>query len=138
MIGWLIDLLRRPRLDRDLAEEIQQHLEEKTDALVANGMSREDAVLAARRAFGNVTRFEEKGRDTWRLPVVEDLFADVRFALRQLRRSPAFALAGILTLALGIGANTTVFGVVNAVVLRPLPYPEPDRLVSVKSRDVRS
>ncbi len=71
------------------------------------------------------------------MTMIEDMFADVRFALRQLRKSPAFALAGILTLALGIGANTTVFSVVNAVILRPLPYPESDRLVSVRSLDIR-
>jgi hypothetical protein len=80
---------------------------------------------------------EETGREVWRFFAIEDVFADVRFALRQLRKSPAFALAGILTLALGIGANTTVFSVVNAVILRALPYPESDRLVSVKSRDIR-
>ena len=137
MIGWARDLFLRRRLERDLADEIQQHLDEKTDALVANGMPREDAVLAARRAFGNVTRMEEQGRDVWRILTLEDLFADVRFALRQLRKSPAFALAGILTLALGIGANTTVFSLVNAVILRPLPYPESDRLVSVRSLDIR-
>jgi putative ABC transport system permease protein len=137
VIGWVRDLFLRRRLERDLAEEIQQHLDEKTDALVANGMAREDAVLAARRAFGNVTRMEEQGRDVWRILAIEDVFADVRFALRQLRKSPAFALAGILTLALGIGANTTVFSVVNAVILRPLPYPESDRLVSVRSLDIR-
>src|SRR5439155_1652979 len=76
-------------------------------------------------------------RDVWRFVAIEDAFADVRFAIRQLRKSPAFALAGILTLALGIGGNTTVFSVVNAVILRPLPYPESDRLVSVQSRDIR-
>jgi putative ABC transport system permease protein len=137
MIGWLKDLFLRRRLERDLAEEIQQHLDEKTDALVAGGLSREDAALAARRAFGNVTRTEEQGRDVWRFLALEDLFADIRFGLRQLRKSPAFALASILTLALGIGANTTVFSLVHAVVLRPLPYPESDRLVSVKSLDIR-
>jgi len=137
MIGWVRDLFLRRRLEQDLAEEIRQHLDEKTDALVAGGIAREDAALAARRAFGNVTQMEEKGREVWRFLAIEDVFADVRFALRQLRKSPAFALAGTLTLALGIGANTTVFSVVNAVILRPLPYPESDRLVSVKSRDIR-
>ena len=68
-------------------------------ALVAGGIAREDAALAARRAFGNDTRMEEKGREAWRFLAIEDVFADVRFALRQLRKSPAFALAGILTLA---------------------------------------
>jgi predicted permease len=137
MIGRVRDLLLRRRLERDLAEEIRQHLDEKTDALMAGGLSREDAVRAARRAFGNVARIEEMGREVWRFSAIEDALADVRFALRQLRRSPAFAFAGILTLALGIGANTTVFSVVNAVVLRALPYPESDGLVSVKSRDIR-
>jgi len=130
-------ILDRKRLHQDLSDEIEQHLQEKVDDLVENGLSREEALHAARREFGNVLLTEERGREGWRWTAVEDFFSDIRFAFRQLRKSPAFALAGVLTLALGIGANTAVFSVVNAVILRPLSYPQPDRLVSVRSRDMR-
>jgi putative ABC transport system permease protein len=133
-MSWIGDLLSRRRIERDLADEIQAHLDEKADALVAQGLSRERALLAARREFGNVAHTVECGRDVWRWRPVEEFFADLRFAVRQLRKTPAFTLACILTLALGIGANTAVFSVVDAVILRPLPFPGSDRLVSVESR----
>ncbi|MBK5299064.1 MAG: ABC transporter permease, partial [Vicinamibacteria bacterium] len=131
-------LLDRRRLERDLAEEIQQHLGEKIDELVAGGVPREQAVRQAQREFGKVTLLEERGREVWRWHLVEDAWADLRYAWRQWRRAPAFAIATLVTLALGIGANTAVFTVVNAVVLRPLPFPAADRLVSVQSIDRRS
>ncbi len=130
-------LWTRRRLEQDLAEEIRQHLDEKTRELMAAGMPREAARLAAQRAFGNVTLLEEQGRDVWRWRVVEDVWADLRSALRQLRRSPSFAATAILTLALGVGANTAVFSAIRAVLLQPLPFADPDRLVSVQSQDVR-
>ncbi len=133
-MSWLGDLPRRRQIESDLAAEIQEHLDKKVEALMEQGLSRESARLAARREFGNVTLTGELGLDVWRWSAVEDFLADLRFAVRQLRKAPAFALAGILTLALGIGANTAVFSVVNAVILRPLPYPASDRLVSVATR----
>lgn len=122
---------RRDRLD-ELADEIQSHLDEKTDALMATGMSRGDAEREARRAFGNVTSIKEQGRDVWRLEAfLERVSSDVRYALRGLRQKPAFSLAVVATLALGIGANAVMFALVNAVVLRPLPYPHSERIVSL-------
>jgi putative ABC transport system permease protein len=121
---------RRSRLN-DVSDEIRSHIEEKTDEFVASGMSRADAELAARRAFGNVVKLQETARDVWRLAaLIDSLATDVRYALRGLAQKPGFAIAVILTLALGIGANAVVFALVNAVVLRPLPYPDSDRIIS--------
>jgi putative ABC transport system permease protein len=126
---------RRRRVD-DLSDEIQSHLEEKTDELVAHGMSRADAEREALRAFGNVTRVKEAAGDVWHLEsVIESILTDLRYALRGLVQRPGFAIAVILTLALGIGANVVVFALVNAVVLRPLPYPNADRLISLSERN---
>ena len=136
-MNWIRQLVSRRQLTRDLSDEISQHIDEKTDELVQRGMPREEARRAARREFGNVTLLEERGREVWRWTIVEDLISDTRYGFRQLRKSPAFAAAAVLTLALGIGANTAVFSVVNAVILRPLPFPEPHRLVSVQSRYTR-
>lgn len=127
----------RRRLYNDLSEEMQQHLDEKIDELVAIGLSRKEATAAARRAFGNVTVVEHDSRAVWRWPSMENLLLDVRFAFRLLRKSPGFTAVVILTLALGIGANTAMFSVVQGVVLAPLHYPEPDRLVMVLESNLR-
>ena len=131
---WIQRLLLRRRLEADLSEEIRAHLDEKVDELVAGGVPREEAIRQARREFGNVTLVEEQARDVWKWRWIEDFLSDVRFALRQLRKSPTFAATGALTLALGIGANAAVFSVVNAVMLRPLPFPESNQLISVWPR----
>src|SRR5262245_60392017 len=123
---------RRSRLD-DISDEIRSHIEEKTDALVAAGMSRADAEAPARRAFGNVTSMQEAARDVWRFDsFIDNLAADLRLAFRGLTHKPGYAIAVVLTLALGIGANAVVFALVNAVVLRPLPYPNADRLIYIQ------
>jgi predicted permease len=131
-------LFSRDRIDQDLADEIQQHLDERIHALVEGGMDRREATALANREFGNRTVIEERGRDVWRWHAVEDLWADLRYAVRQWRRTPAFAAAAIVTLAVGIGANTAVFSIVNGLVLRPLPYPHPEQLVAVASIDRRT
>jgi putative ABC transport system permease protein len=117
--------------DADIAEEIRQHIDEAVEDLVARGTSRADAEAAARRRFGNVTLMEERSREVWRWTMVSDFIADLRYALRQLRRAPAFAAAAVATLAIGIGATTTIFSVADAALLNPLPFPNPDRLVSI-------
>ena len=136
-MNWLRSLMARRRLDRDLADEIAEHLDEKVEELMAAGLSRRDAEHAARRAFGNVTLTNERGRAVWRWAPVEEFWTDVRYAVRQLRRTPSFAAAAILTLAMGIGANTAIFSVVHAIVLKPLALPEPQRLMAVELLDIR-
>jgi predicted permease len=124
---------RRRRLESELAEELDEHLGRLAERFVQQGMSPEEARYAARRQFGGVTQLQENLRERRGLPQLEIFWRDVRYALRQLRGAPAFTFAAVLTLAIGIGANTAVFAVVDAVVLRPLPYPDPNRLISVES-----
>ena len=128
-------LFRRQQLYTDLNEEMQQHLEERIEELVRQGMSREQATAAARREFGNVLALEERGREEWKLPVLDSFLADIRYALRHLRQQPSFSIVAILILALGIGANTTVFSVIHTMLLQPLPFRSPERLVWIVNQD---
>ena len=130
-MNWLRQLFSRRRIHRELAEEIQAHLDEKTEELVTEGMSRDDAMLAARREFGNVGLIEEKSREVWAWPTVEDIFFDVRYGLRALSRSPGFTVVALLTIAIGIAANAAVFSVINSVLLKPLNYPRAEELVAL-------
>ena len=132
-MSWFTRIFDRNNLYGDLAAEMREHLEEKTEQFERDGMSREEAVSAARRAFGNPVLIEERGREAWQWPRLESFLSDAKFALRQLRRSPGFALTAILTLALGIGANTAIFTLIDSIMLRPLPYPHQERLVSIDS-----
>ena len=130
-MNWLKQLFSRRQLNRELSEEIRAHLDEKVEELVADGMSREEAMHAARREFGNLGLIEEDGREVWRWPPVEDLFLDIRHGLRALRKNPVFTTVALLTIAIGIAANTAVFSVVNSVLLKPLSYPKAEELVAL-------
>src|SRR5580704_17422685 len=129
-------LFRRSHAERELNDELRAHLDSLTEANVKRGMSLEDARAAAHRGFGGIEQTKESYREQRSLPFLETLGRDIRFALRGLRRDIGFASLAILTLALGIGVNTSLFTVVHGVLLNPLPYPEPDRLVSLFERAV--
>ena len=113
----------------NLDADIRDHIERETTENIARGMSPADARLAALRKFGNVTRVMEDTRDIWRRVWLEQLLQDIRYGLRFLGRNPRFSAIVVLTMALGIGVNTAVFSVVNTVLLKPVSYPHPDRLV---------
>jgi predicted permease len=130
-MNWLKQLFARRTEYRNLSEEISEHLQEKIEELMASGMSRQEAVSAARREFGNVALVEEHSREVWQWAVLEAILRDLKYAVRQLRRNPGFTFTVLFTLAFAIGANTTVFTMVNALMLRPLPYPEPQKLATV-------
>jgi len=134
-MNWLKQLFSRRSLYNDLSAEMQQHLEEKIEELVSMGMSRKEAAYVARREFGNVALIEGDSRAVWRWPSIENLLMDLRYALRMLRKSPAFAATAILTLALGIGANTAIFMLLDAIRLRSLPVQEPQELAEVRITD---
>jgi predicted permease len=128
-MNWVRQLLWRRRQYRELSEEIQAHLDEKVEELVADGMSRAEAQYAARREFGNVGLLEERSRNVWGWPPVEDFLSDIRYGLRTLRHNPVFTVVALLTISIGIAANTAVFSVVNSVLLKPLHYPQAEELV---------
>jgi putative ABC transport system permease protein len=134
-MSWIKRLLGRRRLYTDLSQEIREHLSEKIEELVASGMSREEATHAARREFGNAALIEERGREVWQWPSIESFVADVRYALRMLGKNPGFTAVAVLTLALGIGANTAIFSLFDAVMLRYLPVQKPEEVVLLQWHD---
>ena len=134
-MNWLPSIFRRRKLYNDLADEMRLHIEERTEQLTREGMSPAEAHRAARLAFGNRALIEERSREVWHWPTLESILADIRLALRQLRRAPGFAFAAILTLALAIGANAVVFSVMNAIVLRPLNVPQAESLYAIQHGD---
>jgi predicted permease len=136
-MNWVRRLFSLRQLYNDLSDEIRTHLEERTEELVASGLSKEDAAAQARREFGNVTLIEERGREIWQWHAVESFFEDVRFGLRTLRKSPGFTTVAVLTLALGIGANTAIFSLSDQILLRLLPVQDPQQLAILSSTEAK-
>jgi putative ABC transport system permease protein len=137
-MSWISRIFRRRTLYNDLAEEMRLHLEERTEQLMRDGISRKEAEQAARRAFGNPTAMEERSREVWQWSTLESIWADVRYALRQLKNSPGFSITVILSLTLGLGANTTIFTFVNALLLRPPAVTDAGHLVEVMTHNAKA
>jgi predicted permease len=135
MPNWIRQLFTRRRRYEDISVSIREHLQERIDELADGGMDRRTAEQTARREFGNVPLIEERSREVWQSHLLESLWTDTRYALRQIRRSPGYAATVIGTLAVGIGAAAAMFTVVDHVLLRPTRYPDAGRLVAIEETD---
>jgi predicted permease len=138
LLSRALKLFRRSKVEADLDEEIRSHIQMQEDDYRADGMSAEEAHYAAIRDFGGRELIKEAYRDRYRFPSLESVFQDVTHSLRGFRKNPGFAVVAVLTLALGIGANTTIFTLLDPILLRPLPYPDSEKLVRVYRTSAQS
>ena len=125
---WISGIFGRRRIFNDLNEEMRLHIEERAEQLTCEGMSAREAERQARVAFGNSTLLEERSREVWQWPTLESIWTDLRFSIRQLSRSRGITIAAVPTLALAIGANAIVFGLMDGLILRPLNLAQSDNL----------
>ena len=133
LLSRCVSLFRNRNLDKDLDDELRSHIDLAMEENLRRGMSEQEARWQAIRSFGGVTQTRERYREQRGLPMLEEMKRDLRFGFRQLQRSPGFAITAILTLALGVGANTAIFTLIDSIILRPLPFPHQERLVTLSA-----
>src|SRR6267143_5571157 len=134
---WWKSLFRKRALDAQLDSELRFHIEEMTDANIAAGLAPEEARRRAVLEFGGREQIKEELRSVHRVSIIESTLANLKSAFRFIRKSPSFSITVILTLALGIGANSAVFSAIDAILLRPLPFPNGDQLMRVRQHHVK-
>src|SRR6266700_3797478 len=133
----LRSLFRKGRVEQELSDELRFHFERLIEEKVARGITKEEARYAALRELGGVEQIKEECRDMRRVNYIEDFFEDLRYGLRMLTKNPGFTAVAAITLALGIGATTAIFSVVDAVLLHPRPYQNPSQLVAIRETSPR-
>ena len=136
-MNWWQRLLRRRKMEDQLEKELRFHLDEHASELIARGLSPDEARRRARLALGGFEQVKENCRDARGTRWLEDLLQDFRYAIRMLQKQPGFAVVALLTLALGIGATTVMFTLINGVLLKPLPFLDADKLVAVNGQSER-